>query len=46
MTQIVLESSTIEGDSPVEEIDEDFSGIQSTIYWILDRNMGGINFQP
>lgn len=40
-----LERWTAEGDSPVEEVREEFSSIQSTVYWILCGNVGGINFQ-
>lgn len=46
MTQIVLERTTLEGDSPVEEVREDFEGIQSTAYRILGGNSGGIYLQP
>jgi hypothetical protein len=46
MTQIHLERWAIEGDSPVEEVKKEFDSIQSSAYWILGVNLGGINFQP
>lgn len=45
-TQSLLERSTIEGDSPVEEVQKDLSVFQSSVYWRLGVNVGGINFQP
>ena len=41
-TRIVLEQTTIEGESPVE-VTEWILVEKSTIHWILDGNMGGIN---
>jgi len=46
LTWNLLESYTIEGDSPVEERGMVLGSILSSVYWILCANLGGINFQP
>ena len=43
-TQIFLERKAIEGDSPVEVTEKDFSVFLSTVYWKLSRKLGDINF--